>query len=168
MRRREGSTRKVRSDKKRDVQPVVSIELKTQLFRFSALCKEPMKDVGEKLCDRGSVSTLIMDDINCFFRRNLSIDNHHYMGYLTRPRLRILQTNTEKITIKFPQDTFERLYNVAFALDLPLNQTAAVLIKKTLTNPEFMEEYMRFNLQHLNEQEKARVESFLRGVWGFR
>ena len=168
MRRREGSTRKVRSDKKRDVQPVVSLELKKQLFRFSFLCKEPMKDAGERLCAQGAVSPLIMDDINQFFRRNLSINNHHYMGYLERPRLTLLQSNKEKITIKFPQDTFESLFNLAFALDLPLNQTAAVLIKRTLNNREFMHEYIQHNLRHLHEREKAQLESFLKGVWGFK
>lgn len=168
MKRREGSTRKVRSDKKRDVQPVVSFELKKQLFRFAFLCREPMKDAGERLCATGAVSTLIMDEINGYFRRNLRIDNHQYFGYLDRPRLQIVQRNVEKITIKFPQDSFELLHNLSFALDLPLNQTAAILIKKTITNREFMYEYIQYHLQHLTEKEKEQLDKFLKGVWGFK
>lgn len=168
MKRGEGSTRKVRSDKKRDVQPVVSFKLKQQLFRFSFLCKEPVKDAGERLCSTGAISTLIMDDINCYFRRNLRIENHHYMGYLDRPRLQIVQSNVEKVTIKFPQESFERLYNLSFALDLPLNQTAAILIKRTLNNRQFMYEYIQYHLNHLTDKEKAQLESFLKGVWGFK
>lgn len=166
MKRGEGSTRKVRSDKKKDVQPVVSFELKRQLFRFAFLCREPLKDAAERLCNQGATSTLIMDEINCYFRRNIRIDNHTYMGYLDRPRLQIVQkSNVEKITIKFPQESFEKLYNLSFALDLPLNQTAAVLLKKTITNRQFMKEYMENNLQHLTAQEIANVKSYLKGVW---
>lgn len=168
MRRREGSTRKVRSDKKRSVQPVVSVELKKQLFRFAFLCKQPAKEAAEHLCVRGSTSPIIMDEINCYFRRNLSIENHHYMGYLSRPRLTIIQKQAEKISIKFPQSSFESLFNLAFALDLPLNQTAAVLIKKTLTNIDFMNEYIRYQLTHLSEKDKQQVHEYLKGVWGFK
>ncbi len=168
MRRREGSTRKVRSDKKKDVQPVVSYELKRILFRFAFLCREPMKDTGERLCSLGAVSPIIMDEINCYFRRNLRIDNHAYIGYLDRPRLQIVQSNIEKITIKFPQDSFEKLYNLSFALDLPLNQTAAVLLKKTITNRQFMKEYMEYHLPHLTDKERVDAQTYLKGVWEYK
>lgn len=168
MKRREGSTRKVRSDKKRDVQPVVSLELKKQLFRFSFLCREPLKDTGEKLCSQGAVSPIIMDEINCYFRRNIRIDNHQYIGYLDRPRLQIIQSHAEKITIKFPQENFEKLYNLSFALDLPLNQTAAVLLKKTITNRQFMKEYMEANSGHLTAEEKLNAETYLKGVYQYK
>ncbi|MDX1769904.1 MAG: hypothetical protein R3328_00115 [Planococcaceae bacterium] len=165
MKRREESTRKVRSDKKKDVQPVVSGELKKQLFRFAFLCREPMKDAGERLCAIGSTSPIIMDEINCYFRRNIRIDNHQYIGYLDRPRLQILQSKPEKITIKFPQESFEKLLNVSFALDLPLNQTAAVLLKKTITNQQFMKEYLEYHLPHLTDKERVDAQTYLKGVW---
>lgn len=168
MKRRKGSTRKVRSDKKKDVQPIVSVELKKQLFRFSFLCREPLKDTGERLCSLGSVSPIIMDEINCYFRRNLRIDNHQYIGYLDRPRLQIVQNDAEKVTIKFPQDSFENLYNLSFALDLPLNQTAAVLLKKTITHRQFMKDYMEHYLPHLTEKERLDAQNYLKGVWKYK
>ena len=168
MRRRAESTRKVRSDKKRDVQPFLSLKLKQQLFRFSFLCREPLKDTAERLCVEGSMSTLIFDDIQPFFRRNLSIHNHHYFGDLNHPRLNIIQLNPEKITIRFTQQDYEALANVAYVLDLPKNQTAAVLIKRTLNNQLFMDQYVQSHLNYLTPKEKINVELFLRTVWGYR
>ena len=168
MKRREGSDRKVRNDKKICVQPMMSLELKKQLFRFSFLCGSPMKDAAEKLCTEGSTDSLILDEVCQFFRRNLSMRNHHYVGYLDRPRVNLLQNKAEKVTIKFTQSNYEPVYNLAYALDLPLNQTATILIKKTLNNREFMDTYIRSNLKYLHEQDKNQIRKFLQTVWGFK
>lgn len=168
MNRKKGSERKVRSDKKRCVQPSLSLELKKELFRFSFICREPMKDAAERLCREGATSTLIFDEINQFFRRHISLENHHYRGQLERPRVNLLQERAEKVTIRFTQSNFEPIYNLAYALDLPVNQTATILIKKTLNNREFMSYYIQSHCKHLNEKEKENLLVFLRGVWGFR
>lgn len=166
--RGEESIRKVRNDKKVCVQPVLSLNLKKELFRFSFLCHEPIKDTAERLCADGAKSIHIYDELCHYFRRNLSYQNHHYVGYLSRPRLTLIQGETEKVTIKFTQQNFEMLSNIAFALDLPLNQTAAILIKRTLNNRSFIAQYIQSHLKYLTSEEKDQIHGFFEKVWGFR
>lgn len=163
-----GVKRKVRSDKKVDVKPTMSIKLKRQLYKFSELCEMPIKDVGEQLCEKASVSPLILEDIHQWFRRDYFCPPAIHKGYLERPRLKLLfGDETGKVSIKFPQATFDQLCKLAFSLDLSPTTTATILIKRSLHNREFMFDYVR-TLKHLSNEEKNDVHAFLRKIWGFK
>lgn len=162
-----GETRKVRSDKKVDVKPTMSIKLKRQLYKLSELCDEPVKDVAERLCEKGSVSLEIVDDICSWFRRDYFVGPAIYKGYLERPRLKlILGEDTEKVTIKFPQYTYDQICTLAFSLDLSPTTTTAVLIKRTINNRQFMFDFVKA-MTHLSNAEKNVIHVFLRKVWGY-
>lgn len=163
-----GARRKARSDKKVDVKPTMSIKLKRQLYKFSELCEMPIKDVGEKLCENASVSPLILDDINQWFRRDYICPPAIHKGYLERPRLKLLLgAETGKVSIKFSQATFDQLCKLAYSLDLSPTTTSTILIKRSLHNREFMFDYVK-TLRHLSNEQKNDVHAFLRKIWGFR
>ncbi|EPD52732.1 hypothetical protein HMPREF1210_01112 [Paenisporosarcina sp. HGH0030] len=169
MERGKGTVRKVRSDKKVDVKPTMSVELKNQLYTFSYLCELPVKDVAERLCEMATTSEYIIEDIRQWFRREYRFKNHITSGYLERPRLKLIfKGETGKVTIKFKQEAFDALSLLAFSLDLPPTTTATVLIKRTLFHREFMEQFIHSELRHLNDQQRNKVKLYLRQIWGFR
>jgi len=169
MKREQGNGRKVRSDKKVDVKPTMSVTLKNQLYTFCHLSEEPVKDVAERLCQKGAASPLIIEEIQKWFRRDYFLPPTIHRGYLERPRLRlILKGETSKVTIKFPQPTYDVLCTLAYALDLPPTTTATVLIKRTLFNQAFMHQYVQSDLKHLDGAAKNKINRFLHQIWGYK
>ena len=167
MERRVGE-RKTRSDKKIDVKPTVSDRTKRQLYKFSELCELPVKDVAERLIENACTSPLILDDIHQWFRRDYFCPPAIHKGNIERPRLKILfNEETGKVNTRFPQQTYNQLCELAYSLDLPPTTTAAILIKRSLHNREFMFDYVRA-LKHLSNEQKNDVHAFLRKIWGFR
>ncbi|MEK3993741.1 hypothetical protein MKY29_03215 [Psychrobacillus sp. FSL K6-2365] len=162
--RREGETeRKVRSDKKVDVKPTMSLELKELLYHFAYLSNEPVKDVAGRLCSLGAMSEEVIMSIRHWFRRDYHRPNTITVGYLERPRLKIIMKGeTGKVTIKFPQNDYDILCKLAHALDLTPTSTATLLIKMTLTNREFMEMYVQRYLRNLNNKKILEVNRLLK------
>ena len=155
--------RKVRSDKKVDVKPTMSIALKEQLYHFAYLSNEPVKDAAERLCIKGAVSEHIITNIRQWFRRDYHRPNCITTGYLDRPRLKLItKGEVGKVTIKFPQESYDLLCRLAFSLDLTPTSTATVLIKVTLNNNDFMNEYISNYLGHLSNQRVKEIKSFLK------
>lgn len=159
--------RKVRSDKKVDVKATMSLTLKRQLYEFADLCEEPVKDIAERLCMLGAESKCIMDEICKWMRRNYYYKNTIVMGYSERPRLKLtFQDETGTVTIRFVKYDYDKLCELAYALDLTPSSTATVLIRMTLKNIEFMDEFM--NTLHVGENQKEKVNRYLRKIWGFK
>lgn len=169
MKREKGTDRKVRSDKKVDVKPTMSIKLKNDLYTLAFLCEEPVKDAAERLCEKGATSSLIIEEIHQWFRRDYFLPPAIHKGYLDRPRLKlIMKEQTGRVTIRFPQSTYDTLSELAYALDLPPTTTATILIKCTLNNQEFMEQYLKSHLNHLEGKQIYKVKTFLRDLWGYK
>ncbi|AIE58946.1 hypothetical protein [Bacillus methanolicus] len=80
--------RRTRSDKKRDVKPTITIQLKECIYRISYITNTPVKDVAETICEAGLVSRKVMDYLSQHFRRPVRLKNTLYMGDLDRPSLR--------------------------------------------------------------------------------
>ena len=155
--RNRGGDRKVRSDKKVDVKPTISTALKEKLYTFAYLCNEPVKDIAEKLCTDATESKFVIDEICKWFRRKYIYSNRLVYGYMDRPKLKLITNGeTSKVTIKFVQNNYEKVKELSNALDLTPTSTAAVLIKITLQNREFMEYYINKHLQYLT---KSKVEA---------
>lgn len=155
MKRMEGErTRKVRSDKKVDVKPTMSITLKKQLYDFADLCQEHVKDVAEQLCVKGATSEFIIENIRQWFRRDYHREHTITRGFIERPRLKITyQGETDKVTIKFVQKDYDLLSDLARALDINPTATSSVLIKMTLSNRNFMNEYIQLHLRHYSRND---------------
>ncbi len=160
--------RKTRSDKKTDVKPTLTVKTKRALYRFSELCELPVKDVIEQLCEGACTSPLILDDINGWFRRDYICEPTVYSGVMERPKLRLLyREETEVVNARFRQGAYDQLCDLAYSLDLPPTTTAAVLIKVTMKNRDFMFEYVG-SLEHLSGEEKNAIHALLRRMWGVK
>jgi len=162
--RRGGATeRKPRSDKKVDVKPTMSLELKELLYHFAYLSNEPVKDTAERLCTIGAMSEEVILNIRRWFRRDYHRPNTITVGYLERPRLKIIMKGeTGKVTIKFPQTDYDIICRLAHALDITPTSTCTLLIKMTLTNRDFMESYVERYLKDLDKKKLLDIHRLLK------
>lgn len=152
----------MRSDKKVDLKATMSLQSKERLYQFAEMCEEPVKDVAERLCALGSDSQYVIDDIRGWFRRNYYYKNSIVIGYLERPKLTIISLGeTSKVSIKFHKENYDKLCAVAYALDITPSSTASVLIVTSLKNHAFMDDYIAYHLQHLEENSLKEIRQFL-------
>lgn len=145
--------RKVRSDKKKEVKPSLSTELKEAIYRISYITQTPVKDIAVLLCDKGFVSPDVMSYLSPQFRRTVRLKNTMYMGDLERPSLRTrsLPGKTEKITIKFEQSSYENICMLAYALDVTPTRATALLLHTSLHHSDILNKYIQEHLKgHLS------------------
>ncbi|MDV2888137.1 hypothetical protein RYX45_23525, partial [Alkalihalophilus pseudofirmus] len=72
--------RKTRSDKKRDVKPTVSSNLRDCIYRLSYITQTPVKDVVEILCEKGLKSRKVVEYLSQYFRRDFQFINTLFIG----------------------------------------------------------------------------------------
>lgn len=156
MSRREG--RKVRSDKKRDVQPTISKELKECIYRLSYITDTPVKDVAERISIEGFRRKKVISYLSRNFRRDIRIDNTVYMGDIERlsVKKRTSRGQSERISIRFKSDMHERLSALSYALDCSVARACALLLDATVRDVNFIND---FAYEYLNEQvDKQRMD----------
>lgn len=159
-----GGERQVRSDKKVDVKATMSTTLKSQLYDFAFLCKEPVKDVANKLCIKGAVSDPVIRDIAKWFRRNYKYKRAIVYGRSERPRLQLTpQGDTGRVSMRMTNEEYDTLRNLAIALDITTSATATVLIRKTTLNNEFMNEYVKY--LDVDERTRGEIRQFCTKFW---
>src|SRR5699024_12776141 len=114
----EEKKRKTRSDKKKDIKPTVSINLKETISLISYITTTPVKDVSEHICSIGLYSKQVMDLLSEYFRRDLVFGNTCYVGNLERTSLqrkKIYDLET-RITIRFTEEIADKINSLAYAL----------------------------------------------------
>ena len=158
-----GERRLTRSDKKVDVKPTISEMLKTRLYRFAEFCDEPVKDVAERLCNEGALSSIVITEMRIWFIRDYRWNNSITLGTIDRPRLKVSTGfDRGKVTIKFKRKDFDQLTDLAYSLDLTPTTTAAVLLRMTLDNKIFMQLYISKYFHDFTEEEKRKVYKILK------
>ncbi|KOS66298.1 hypothetical protein AEA09_18980 [Lysinibacillus contaminans] len=142
---REGSVRKVRSDKKRDVSPTIQLELKDTIYRISYVIDTPVKDIVESICLFGMHSRNVITVLSKHFRRNVKFQNTLFMGHLDNPSVQRLKkgVKTERIGTRFKQSDYETLVTLAFALDVTPSRAAALLLDTSIRHSDFVNSYFQ-------------------------
>lgn len=144
-------TRKVRSDKKRDVKPTISIHLKDTIYRISYITNTPVKDVAESLCIHGMASKKVMDVLSLNLRRSIRLGNTMYMGELSRPSLqrRGPAGECDRISFRLKQADYENLSTLAFGLAVTPSRAGALLLDASIRDKDFINSYFE---GYLNKQ----------------
>lgn len=148
MKREEGvvtKERKVRSDKKRDVKPTISIELKNCIYRLSYITNTPVKDVVEMICEKGLQSRKVIEYLSHYFRREYQFLNTIYMGDSQRESLqrKCQPGKNERITTRFSQETFENIKSLSNALDVTPTKAAALLLDASVRNTNLLNAFVK-------------------------
>jgi hypothetical protein len=150
--------RKVRSDKKRDIKPTISAELKNCIHSLSYITNTPVKDVGETLCEKGLQSRKVMEYLSQYFRRDLRFLNTIFIGNLERESLqnKYQSGKNERITIRFSQTTYENISNLAQALDVTKSKATALLLDASIRNTNLLNAYVKLYLHENIDQARMK------------
>ncbi|MGN7183209.1 hypothetical protein ACTHRJ_20485, partial [Cytobacillus kochii] len=87
MKEGEKKKRQTRSDKKKDIKPTISIDLKNCIYQLSYVTNQPVKDIVEILCEKGLQSRKVMEYLSQYFRRDYQFFNTTFFGQLERESL---------------------------------------------------------------------------------
>lgn len=162
-----GEGRKVRSDKKRDVQPTVSKELKDCIYRLSYITDKPVKDIAEQICISGFRRKSVISSLSQNFRREIRVDNTLYLGDVERPtvRKRTRPGHSERITIRFKSDMYERLSVLAYALDCSVARATGLLLDASVREVDFINSFVKGYLtEHVDEKRMEELKKVLRYI----
>lgn len=156
--------RQVRSDKRVDVKPTMSMKLKEELYQFANLCDLTVKEVAEQLCVLGMTSREVMTEISKWLRRDYRYNNTIVLGYSERPKLTLtMRGETGKVTTRLKQSDYDRLKDLAHALDLTPSSTATVLIRIAFKNTSFMNDFVD-QFVDVDEQQAIKIKMFIQDV----
>lgn len=159
--------RKIRNDKRRHVQPTISLGLKDSVYRLSYVMDVPVKEVIERVCIDGLASRAVMEILAQSFRRDARFRNTVFIGDLSRPspqRFKMAGV-TERVSVRFTADDFENIRLLGFALDCTPSRATALLLETALKHSDFItpfcRDHIRNNLDARRIEELQKVIRFL-------
>ena len=158
--------RKIRSDKKRDVKPTISVDLRELIYRISYITSTPVKDVAEEICKHGITSQKVVELLSAKFRRSVMIGNTMYIGDLGRVSSQRDQSEEERerISIRFKQGDYEDITTLAFGLDVTPSRAVALLLDVGIRNNDFINNYFE---KYVSDQLDERRTAELKDVLGY-
>jgi len=141
--------RKQRSDKKREVKPLIPVDAKEVIFRLSHITHTPLKDVGEFLTVFMLQDKDALTDLSEHFKRSVGIDNTLYNGNINARTIdKRLRVPSDLVAIRFKRIDFERICVLAFALDCTPTRATAVLLEQATRDIKAVNEYVYINMKH--------------------
>lgn len=157
-----GVTRKVRSDKKREVKPVIKLELKDAIYRLSYITYTPVKDVAARLCDYIINDNRMISHYSQYFQRDIRLSNTLYFGHLSNKRFTKRDPGeNDRITVRFTQKEYDSIAVLSYALDCTPSRTVAILLYTAMRNIEYVNRYVK---EYLDGQLSENQMRELRGV----
>ena len=163
----EQKKRQQRSDKKRDVKPTIPMQLRECIYRLSYITDTPVKDVSEALCESGINSKKVIELLSDKFRRDYRRENTYYLGDLSRPSLQKsnIEGEKERITIRFSQETYEKISSLAYALDVTVSKATFLLLDASVRNTNFLNRYVKESLRtHLDDKRMRELQEVLKFI----
>ncbi|WP_391123517.1 hypothetical protein [Psychrobacillus sp. L3] len=157
--------RKVRSDKKRKVSPTIDIHLRESIYRLAYVSNTPVKDIGEAICRSGLLSKQVIEYLSMNFRRPIRLMNTFYMGDLSRSSVqkRSSPDSTDRITIRFEQQTYNNLAALAYALDVTPSRACALLLGAGIHTTDFLNDFFKDYLHiHLTDKRMKELEKVMK------
>lgn len=141
--------RKIRSDKKRDVQPTISIELKDCIYRLSYIVDLPVKDIAEELCRIGVSSKTVISHLSESFKRDVRIDNTLYIGdsEIQSNRIRGIKEKSERISIRFKSNMHNMLSVLSYALDCSIARACGMLLEASVRDSNIVNHIIKERIE---------------------
>lgn len=161
-----GSVRKVRSDKKREVKAVLTIELKDAIYRLSYITYTPVKDVCERLCMYVLDDQHAIEQLSHFFKRDVRIGHTIYMGHATNKTVtKRFKGITSKVTVRFKQNLYNNIAALSYAFDCTPSRTVALILNAAMRNSGYVNQYIHEYLDgKLTENQMHELRGILKYV----
>ncbi|MDN4608650.1 hypothetical protein [Sporosarcina highlanderae] len=161
----QGVRRKQRSDKKRQVAPTISMELRDTIYRLNYITGIPVKDVCEAICHSGLSSRKVIEHLSQYFRRDLYFGNTLYRGVPERPPQfrKIPAGKTGRVSTRLRARDYELLSALAYSLDCTPSRATAILLNAAIRDTDFLNSYIREYLRkELDERRMEELRKVLR------
>lgn len=161
-----GVGRKVRSDKKREVKPVLKMELKDSIYRLSYITYTPVKDVCARLCMYVISDKQMIGHYSQFFQREIRLENTLYFGHPSNKRITKRDPGeTSRVTVRFTQNEYDSIAILSYALDCTPSRTVAILLYAAMRNLKYVNRYVQEYLDgHLSENQMRELRGVLKYV----
>lgn len=159
--------RKTRSDKKRDISPTISAELRDCIYRLSFITNKPVKDVAEAICLNGLKRRKVLEYLSQYFRRPVRVDPTLYRGNSEGPSVgqREHVGKTKRIAIRFKAQDHAVIAALAFAMDCTVSRSCAVLLDASVRDGDFINEFVQQYLEeNLDAERVTELKKILRYV----
>lgn len=165
---REEKRRKVRSDKKKEVQPIVPLSVYETIARLSYITNQPMKNIGEELCIKGLYNIQVIDYLSSIFQRDFKFNEYTFkIGNIdpSHKRTNQIQGDKKTLAIRFKQEDYPRLANFAHALDKTISSATSLLLQAALKQPKLLNEYIEtFIDRELTPAKKKELKKVVRFI----
>jgi len=136
-----------RSDKKRQVKPLIPLDVKEAIHRISHITNTPIKDVCEFLALFVVQDNETLNKLSKYFKRGVVLGNTYYNGNIDAETIeKRLQVPSELVNIKFKRDDYEHIANLAYALDCTPTRTTGILLEHAARNVKAVNGYVYQNL----------------------
>jgi len=162
-----GKERKVRSDKKTELQPWVSKELRDCIHRLHLITGVAVKNVGEAICFSGICNKKVISYLSQNFKRDIRLDNTLYFGDLNRisVKKRSAAGQNKPISIRFKSQTYEVISVLAYALDCSPSLACALLLDASVRDVDFVNDFVEAHLKkHIDEKQMNELKKVLKYV----
>lgn len=158
--------RKERSDKKREVKPLIPTEEKEKIHRIAHITDKAIKDVCEFLIVFLIRDIDTIDMLSKHFKRDIVIHKIYYMGDINVVTVsKRLKGETDTVSVKFKREDFEIISALAYALDCTPTRVTAILLEAALRNVKavnkFIYDYMTEELSNVQMIKLRKVLSYV-------
>jgi hypothetical protein len=151
--------RKVRSDKKIDVKPIVSIEIYNLVHDLHYVTGLPLKDICEYFCVQGYISKEVIEHIFCsYLKYDIWIGGTLHYGDSSRSHSRYLKVEgkKKKVSIRFSQDFYQSLHKTSYCMALTPTSCCRLILERSLLNITIVDEFLKKYTSSINDIDENR------------
>lgn len=161
-----GKQRKQRSDKKKEVKPYLVLGLKMSLNRLAFLTDGDIKNLTEAMVLYSIKDSDTISYFSNYFKCDIVLNNTIYIGRLDNPQISKRDNeDTDRISTKFKADDYEIIRALAHAMEISKARVCALLIRYTMNNMNFVNEYVKNHLsKSLTEQQMKELRDLLKSA----
>jgi len=160
----EDKKRKQRSDKKKDVKPYLTLETISSLNRLTYLTDVYLKDLAEEMILYAIKDYDTISQLSQYFKKEILINNTIYRGRIDNPQISKRENeDTDRISTRLKADDYEVIRALAYAMDVSRARVCALLIKASMNNINFVNNYVKQHLsKSLTEHQMRELRNLLR------
>ncbi len=159
--------RQSRSDRKRDIKPTVTVQLRDCIYRLSFITDAPVKDVIEAILIDGSQRKKPLSHLSQYFLRDTRIGSTVYMGDNNRIPVGRRGDNekTVRISTRVTQGMYSNLEAVAYAMGCSVSKACTLLIDATVRDVDFVNDFVKeFLEENLDDKRMKELEKVLKYI----
>lgn len=154
----ENKLRKVRMDKKRDIKPTVSKDLKNCIYSLSFITDTPVKDVIEEILKSGVRRKKVISYLSQYFLRDIEVEGTIYFGDIDRVPVskRSLYGRGERVSTRVTQRMHDTLSAFSYIMGCSISRATALIVDATVRDTEFVNDFCKTYIEENVDEERMR------------